>query len=708
MPTGSKGIKTSVKLDVKDAEKKLKLLEKRINKIQQLVGSSGTTAGQFSRYIQKAAKDVQKLDAHNQRAASSANKMASGYKNAAKQTNVLTKNLRTLASTYIGIMGLKAVATASDTITSAENKLNGLPGGSQAATQASMDKMYAAAQRSRSDYAGMMGNVSKTMTLAPDAFQNNIDNAIRFQEIMAKAYTVGGASAAEQHSSMYQMVQALGSGILQGDELRSIREGAPIAYQKIEEFAQGVYGAEENLKDLASQGKITSDIVVAAIMSAGDEIEQKFENTNMTFAQAMTNIKNTALQAFTPVLQMLNAALNSDAGQAILNGIGYALQIVAGTLQLVFGWISNVYNFIVTNWPIISKVLLSIAAIIAIALIPKMVAWVSYLVFAAYYYTVVAAMAVASAIRVAAAWIMANLPLFILLALLALLVVAIIWVSDSFVDACGNIVGVLAAAVSIIWNLFVTLVTLIIQQALLPLFTAWDTFANFFGNLFNDPIAAIIYSFEGLAQSVLGILKTIANGIDAIFGSNLADAVSGWQSKLGSKADALASKYGNGTYEEKSNAAGQLNDLLSSVQNKVSWNTSDAFASGYSVGASGGQWLSDKVSGIGDMLTGSGLPNMSDPAYAVSGGYDPSDALEGIKDDTGDISDAVKLTEEDMEYLRRVADMEWKKEFTTASITIDMNNTNTINNKGDLDGWAISLRDMLAEELDAVANGVYV
>ena len=145
---------------------------------------------------------MQKLDGANQRAARSANNVAKGYKNAASATSVLTKNLRTLASTYIGIMGLKAVATASDTITSAENKLNSLPGGNQADTQASMDKMYAAAQRSRSDYAGMMSNVSKTMTLAPDAFQNNIDNAIRFQEIMAKAYTVGGASAAEASSSM--------------------------------------------------------------------------------------------------------------------------------------------------------------------------------------------------------------------------------------------------------------------------------------------------------------------------------------------------------------------------------------------------------------------------------------------------------------------------------------------------------------------------
>ena len=236
------------------------------------------------------------------------------------------------------------------------------------------------------------------------------------------------------------------------------------------------------------------------------------------------------------------------------------------------------------------------------------------------------------------------------------------------------------------------------------MWTAWDTFANFFGNLFNDPIASIIYAFEGLAQSVLGILKTIANGIDAIFGSNLSDAVSGWQDKIKGKADSLASKYGRGTYKEKSNQAEQLNTLLDSVQTKVSWNTGNAFNSGYKIGASGGQWISDKVSGIGDSIKNK--LNLS-----VVGAYDPSGIGKDIgdtADNTGNIADSMELTQEDLEYLRKVADMEWKKEFTTANITVDMSNYNTINGDTDLDGIVTKLSDRLYEELDAVANGVYV
>ena len=152
----------------------------------------------------------------------------------AKSTNsvfgAIGNKLKWLASTYLGVMGIKAVTGTSDIITSAENRLNNLAGGNPEQTAKTMDKIYSASQRARSGYTEMMANVSKTMTLAGDAFGGSIDNAIRFQEIMAKSYTIGGASAAEQASSMYQLVQALGSGILQGDELRSVREGAPIAY----------------------------------------------------------------------------------------------------------------------------------------------------------------------------------------------------------------------------------------------------------------------------------------------------------------------------------------------------------------------------------------------------------------------------------------------------------------------------------------------
>ena len=279
MASNGKVLKTSVRLDAKQALKTLTDLEKKMNAIQKAINNTSKASRAFNRAIRQQSNAVNLSTNTMIKNAHAAKKMANNHRVASSTASILTKNLRRLASAYIGIQGIGMVLKTSDTITSAQNKFNALEGGSPEQTEASMNKIYDASQRARVGYADMMTNVAKSMTLAGDAFNDNIDNAIAFQEIMGKAYTLSGASAGEISSSMYQMIQALGSGTLQGDELRSVREGATMAYQEIEKFAQEIYNTDESLKDLASQGKITSDIVVAAVMNASDKINEKFEDT---------------------------------------------------------------------------------------------------------------------------------------------------------------------------------------------------------------------------------------------------------------------------------------------------------------------------------------------------------------------------------------------------------------------------------------------
>ena len=287
------------------------------------------------------------------------------------------------------------------------------------------------------------------------------------------------------------------------------------------------------------------------------------------------------------------------------------------------------------------------------------------------------------------------------------------------------ILAIIYSAVSVIWNLIVTLVISIIKRAILPLTTAWDNFANFFGNLFNDPIAAIIRSFETLAKAVLGILQTIAGGIDAIFGSNLSSIVQGWVNKVSGKADELVDRYGNGSYEQKSDVTGKVNEVLNSIQTTISWNTSDAWNTGKSHGTTAKNWLNNLGSKLQNSDSGSLLdklgeklgldfsdlasfPSATDPNYDLSGlGTDPSKSLGNIDDNTSKMADSMDLTSEDVEYLRKIAALEWKKEYTIADIKVDMSNYNTINNDNDLDGIITKLTDKLYEELHEVADGVY-
>lgn len=676
--------------------------------VETAINKSATTTNRLEKNTQRvvnATTRVQNANKQNNRELSKANQL----------TQSLLSKAKLLASTYLGILGMKALVTTSDVITGTENKLGALNGYNSGATQESMDKMYVAAQNARIGYTDMMGNVAKSMTLAGDSFQDNIDNAIRFQEIMGKTYALGGASAAEQSSSMYQLIQALGAGKLQGDELRSMTEGAPLAAKAIEEYAQKLYGTTEALKDMGSQGLITSDIVVAAMMEMGEEIDTKFKNTSMTFAQAWENIKNSATKSFEPVLQMMNDGLNRLVDDGALEAIAMGFQFIANVVGIVFQAIGAVYTFIVDNWGVISKILLTIGAIamtvFLVQVMPAVVAAISKFILYLGYLVAIATMHIRAGVSAVIGWMMANWALALVIGTLLLVIITLIWVSDSFADACGIIVGVVSAAISVVWNLFLTLVTVILKSVLLPLFTAWDSFANFFGNLFNDPLEATIRVFESWADVVFGIIRSIANGIDAIFGSNLAGAVNKWQGSLGGKIDSLASKYGNGTYEEKSNQAQKVEDLLNNVQTTLSVDTGSAYNSGYDLGFKGGEWLSNKMGGLTDSLFGAttlpiqnAIPNFDTTNLLddIAGGVDD------IGGSTGSIADSMELAEEDLTYLRDLANTEWKKEFTTANIVVDMNNVNTINNSGDLDGWVTKLTDKLYEELQSVADGVYV
>lgn len=673
----SKDLTARVRLDTKQAEKALTRMEKKLNKINMAANRTASAGfGSVSKSINASNKQLKKSGA---------------------LVDQLTTKVKRLANAYLGVMAASATVRTSDMITSSENRLNNLNGGDTTKTQETMDKMYTSSQKVRMNYADMMQNVSKSITLAGDAFQNNVDNAIRFQEIMAEAYVLGGASAAEQSSSMYQMIQGLGSGILQGDELRSVREGAPLAYKAIEEFAQGIFGAEENLKDLASEGKITADIVVAAMMEAGAEMDEQFAKTQMTFAQGWSKIKNTTIKSFEPVLQMLNKALNSSAGQSIISGISISIQIIANLLGIVFNMIGTIVTFVQNNGKLIATVLLVIGGIMAAVLFPKFLAWISYLGFVIQYYAYVGAVALASGLKAMVGWLAANWVLLLIILVIVAVIAAVIWLADSFEDAIGMIVGGVMAAVAAVWNVFLALVDFILG-IVNYWYNIFQSFVNFFANVFKDPIGSIIKLFGSLADNVLGVIETIAKAIDKVFGSSLADTVSGWRGSLSSKIEVAMEKHGNGKYEE---VMSNLN-LSSESLGLSRWAYEDAYNTGYKWGSDGAGWVTDKLGSLGNMLTGGGLPGGD-----LLGGYDPSTALENIDGNTGSMADSMELTSEDLSYLRKVAEMEWKKEFTTASITVDMSNYNTINGDNDLDGIVTKLADKLYEELNVVADGVY-
>ena len=691
-----KQLKASVKLDTKDAIASLKKLEQKINAVNRAVNKQATTSTKLDKSIEKASRTANKLHQANLRAAKSAGMIHKNYQKSGTAVSYLTKKVGMLAKTYLGIMGAKAAMTVSDNVTKARNQLNNLPGGSPERTQATMDKVYAAAMRSRSDYSSMLSDTGKLMTLASGAFQNNEDNAIRFQEIMNKSYALGNMSAAEQASSMYQLTQALGSGVLQGDELRSVREGAALAYQKIEQFAQGIYGADKSLKDLASEGKITSDIVVAAIMNAEESINTAFNNTNRTFADLGKAIKSNATKAFEPVGTALNEALNADAFVTIVNTLGVVFNSLSTAVLFTFDIVQKLFNFVADGAVFIVRSIMTIAAVMCTVMLGALILNIMTATGLIKKFIILKWEAIKSALASAASWLTLCWPLTIILAILAALVIAVIWVADSFVDGCGIIVGVLAVAGAFILNLVIGTINAMIQAIFSlfvdPMMGIIEWFVNAFSGGFDGILGAAANAIGQMVSIVLGGLKLITQAIDAVAGTNLTGKVSGWQTSVKSWGKTE-------TAVTHSVEAPKIKRI----------DYSNAYSAGYGAGTSAGEWLGDKFNGLTNKLglTGVDLPNPYDSAYDVTGAYDPTKALKGIEGNTDKIADSMDLTAEDLEYLRKTAEMEWKKEFTTANIVVDMTNNNTVNGDGDLDGIVTRLADKLYEEMDYLANGVY-
>ena len=246
--------------------------------------------------------------------------------------------------------------------------------------------------------------------------------------------------------------------------------------------------------------------------------------------------------------------------------------------------------------------------------------------------------------------------------------------------------------------MLITLLNFIIDAfALLWNFIA--AFANFFGNVFNNPVAAIIRLISSMADIVLGILEAIASAIDTLFGSNLAGAVSGWRSSLGGLVDET---FGRG--EEIMEKADASSFHLERFEYKDAWNAGYSFGKG----------IDESIANFNpSSLFENNIPNPDDyrDLSNYGAGMGELDGIGGgvndIAGNTGKMADAMEITGEELKYLRDIAEQEAINRFTTAEINIQQTNHNTINNGMDLDGVVSGLDDALGEAIEIATEGVH-
>ena len=541
-----------------------------------------------------------------EKATNAAKKFDNANKSTQQSASVLSGTLLRMAGVFVSIQTAKWLVNTSDQLTQINARLQMMTGSAEQAAQAN-DKIYQAAMRARGSYIDMANLVSQLGTMAPEAFSDpagnlNTDELIAFAEQLQKQMALSGASTTAAQAAMLQLSQGLASGTLRGEELNSVLKQTPMIAQTIADYMGVDIGT---MRQLASEGAITADVVKSAVLGAAEETNAAFAEMPMTWGQMFDSLKNIAITS----------------------------------LQPLFDFVGSIPQLMIDNYPIVISVMLGIAAAIA----------------------VVGTQAMIAAAKIA----LANLPLILIIALVAAVVYAAI-------QAGATISDVLEVVGQGFGFLYAFIGNIVVQ-----LYNLWASFAEFFANVFNDPVTAIANLFFDLVDTILGLLETAAGAIDALFGSNLADAVGGWRKDLQSWVDKNVGE----------------NEIKIDRMENISYSEAmDQFGQ-Y------GRELGDKLQEFADGFTSSSGTSVG----GVNIGQ-MSNQLSNISDSVKDIEKSVNMSEEDIKSLVDVAERRYVNQVNLTSQTpvITVNGANTGNTAADRRAIADAIRDVLIEQ---VASG---
>lgn len=619
--------------------------------------------------------------------------MEENYRRAAQQEQQVTRNIRqstqaeqqlnasirggndalddmvgkakNLAATIGASVGLKKLIELSDQMTSTTARLNFIvdDGGSVKALEA---KIMASAQRSRAAYLDTASAIASMGANAGAAFTSN-DELIAFMEQVNKQFVIGGASAQGQAAAMLQLTQAMAAGALRGEELNSILENAPGIARAIEQY-MGI--AEGSIKSYAEKGAVSATVVKNALLSIADETNAKFNGMAMTWGQVWTQMGNIALKVTRPLLTAINwLANNLSVIGPILLGLGAAFLVfqVAAHWTQIATVATAAYHAVVNLLSIGFGVLTgnTTAASAAVftfnsALLASPITWIIMLIA-------------------------------VVIGLLYGVVAIINKVTGSSISATGLICGAIAVAGAFIGNTVIGLLNALIQYI-------WAIFvAPFLGivewilnvcnggfNSFGDAVANLIGQIIGWFLNLGKVVTTI---IDAIFGTNWTAGLESLQSSV--------------TAWGKNENAITLDKNAPTIDYRFEYG--DAWAAGNDFGKGidakiGGMF---NTGGLGDS-SGFDLSSIADNTGLTA------DNTGLTADNTGKTADALAVTEEQLEYLRDIAERDAINRFTTAEVKIDMTGmTNRIDGSADLDGVISQLTEGFTEALVTAAEGVH-
>lgn len=623
-----------------------------------------------------------------------------------QQANELTNTIKRAVAAYVSIQSVGKALNISDELVQTTSRLNMMNDGVQTTAEL-VNMVYAAAQDARGSFSQMADVVARFGNNAKDAFSSS-EEVVAFADLIQKQMTIAGASTQEAANAELQLSQALGSGVLRGDELNSIFEQAPNLIQNIADYLDVPIG---KIREMAADGELSADVVKAAIFSAADDINSKFNEMPMTWGQMWQSMQNTALIAFQPVLQRLNDLANSEAFQTFIQGAIEAMATLANILLNVFEVAASVGAFIGDNWsiiaPIIYGVIAALGAYLAIMGIVNAITAISA--------AIDATKAAADALAAGQTFLwtvqqyglnaaLAACPITWIIVLIIALIAIIFAVCNAIAKMTGianSGFGVITGGVNVVIQFFKNL-GLTVANIALGIGNAIAALASNMMTAFHNAICSVQSWFYNLLSTALSVIEGICSALNKL------PFVEFDYSGISSAADDYAAK--------ASEAAGNKEDYQSiSDAFNEGFTTFDAFQDGwasdaFNAGAAWGDGIADKVSNfsLSDVFGQTDIPNVGD----YTSGFDDAiansgvgDSIGNIDDNTGKIKDSLDVTEEDLKYLRDIAEQESINRFTTAEVTINQTNNNNVSSDTDLDGFITALDDAMGEAIDEVTNG---
>lgn len=622
------------------------------------------------------------------------------------QTDALTGAIKRVVAAYVSIQSVQKALNLSDELTQTTTRLDMMVSsyntlnGTMQTTDELTQMIYQSAQNSRASFMDTAASVAKLGNNARDAFAST-GEIVQFAELVNKQFTIAGASSTEASNAFLQLTQALGSGVLRGDELNSIFEQAPNLIQTVADYMDVPIG---QIREMASEGQITADIVKNAMFAAADDIDAKFSSMPMTWGQLWTYYSNQALMTFQPVLQRLNEIANDTNMRTALTGVMNALSGAATVALNVIDVMVTGGAFIVDNWSMIAPVIIGVGTALAIyngvlilhnayeaasnglkAISAARSALKSGMTLAEAAATKTATGAQvgmnAALLACPAVWIVGIIILII--AALYAVVAHINKTKDEAISATGVICGVVYAAGAFILNTGIGLLNGLIQSA-------WSMFVEPFLSIIEWVLNVVNGGFDSFGGAVANLIgniiswflslgKVVTQIIDAIFGTN-------WTAGLESLQNEVLS-WG------KTENAITLDRSAPTIDYRMSY--TDAYDKGYEWGQGVENRVKDFFGGAEDDNSGS-----------YGGESDMTNYLSNIAGDTASISDSLDVSEEDLKYLRDIAEQEAINRFTTAEIKVDMSGmSNTVHNTNDLDGIVDGLTTRVLQAMEVVRDG---